>query len=125
VVVLGYFSGVGYGPVGVATGFSVSMLVLVVPVIFWSTHGTSISAADTFRGILPTVISIAVASAAASTCSIAANLLPFPLLRLFVVNGVLFGVYAGMLWFVMGQKEVYLNVLNGLGFKSPFRRGTS
>ena len=38
-----------------------------------------------------------------------------PLLRLFVENGVLFGVYFIVLGFVMGQKNIYLPMLRDLG----------
>jgi len=114
VVVLGYVSGLGYGAIGVAIGFSVSISLLIVPVAVWATRGTPISAVDVFKAIRPPLLSILVASGVALAFSGLAHLLPIPLLRLTAICTVLFGVYAGMLWFVMGQKDVYRGLLSGL-----------
>lgn len=115
VVVLGYASGLGYGATGVAIGFSVSISLLIVPVVIWATRGTPISAIDIFKTVRTPLLSILVASGMALASSSVCHLLPVPLLRLVAVSAVLFGVYAGMLWFVMGQKDVYLDLLSGLG----------
>jgi len=117
VVILGYVCGIGYGPVGVASGFSVAMLVLIVPSILWGIRGTPISPADIWQAIRPPLYSVLIASAAALLAAIPVSLLSFALLRLCLINGVLFGTYAAMLWFVMGQKELYLKAWHGLGFE--------
>ena len=116
VVILGYVCGLGYGPVGVASGFSASMLVLIVPVILLGIRGTPISPADIWQAVRPPFYSVLVASAAALLAAIPASFLPHALFRLFVINGVLFGTYAAMLIFVMGQKELYLKIWHGFGF---------
>lgn len=40
----------------------------------------------------------------------------------FGFDGVMFGVYTGLLWFVMGQKAVYLGLLKDLGVRPLARR---
>ena len=116
VVVLGYAFGVPYGPLGVASGFSISMLLLIVPVILLGIRNTPVTAADIWGAIRPPLYSVIVAAIAASLIALPASHLPFALLRLCAVNGVLFSVYVLMLIFVMGQKPLYLNVLKGFGF---------
>jgi O-antigen/teichoic acid export membrane protein len=111
VVVLGYAFGLPYGPVGVAGGFSIAMLLLIVPVILWGVRGTPVSPADIWQAIRPPLYSIIVASAAAVLAAIPASYLSHAFFRLCFENTVLFGAYAAMLVFVMGQKPLYLNVL--------------
>ena len=48
-------------------------------------------------------------------CSSFIQLVVPPLLRLVVGNTILFGIYFLMLWFVMGQKAVYLMLLKEIG----------
>jgi O-antigen/teichoic acid export membrane protein len=115
IVILGYIAGLPYGATGVAAGFSVGTLLLVVPIIFWSTRGTSITLVDSFRVVLHPFLSILIGAGAALAMWPFIQLLASPLLRLFVANGIMFGVYVALLWFVMGQKAVYLGLLKDLG----------
>jgi PST family polysaccharide transporter len=117
VVILGYLCGLPYGPVGVASGFSLAMLGLAVPVILLAIKGSPVSPGDIWSAIRPPFYSVLVAAGAALLAALPASHVHFALLRLFLINGVLFGVYGGMLLFVMGQKELYLSVLKGLGFR--------
>src|SRR5262249_42320103 len=64
VVILGYIAGLRYGPNGVAAGFSIAAMLLVVPVICLSTPGTAITAFDAFRVILRPLLSILVGAGA-------------------------------------------------------------
>jgi O-antigen/teichoic acid export membrane protein len=114
VVILGYVAGLPYGARGVAAGFSVATLLLVVPVIFWSTRGTSITVVDTFRAVFRPFLSILIAAGAALAMWPFIHLLESPLLRLFAANAIMFGIYGVLLWFVMGQKAVYLGLLKNL-----------
>jgi hypothetical protein len=43
----------------------------------------------------------------------------------FAANGILFGLYAVLLWFVMGQTDVYLRLLKDLGVWPLARRRMS
>lgn len=114
-VILGYVAGLGHGSQGVAAGFSISMMLVVIPVILWSTHGTSIKAIDEIRVIMRPVGSILIAASAALASWTVLHSLPSALLRLIAVNTVLFGVYIGVLLFAMGQKTIYLALLRDVG----------
>jgi O-antigen/teichoic acid export membrane protein len=46
VVILGYLAGLSHGSTGVAIGFSIAMILLVVPAIWWAKRGTLISTSD-------------------------------------------------------------------------------
>jgi O-antigen/teichoic acid export membrane protein len=121
VVVAGYVAGLSYGPTGVATGFSATTVLLAVPVIYWATRGTSITAADALKVVMRPFFSILIAAGAAVITSYVARSLTWPLLRLIINNTALFGVYAVVLCFVMGQKEVYLGLIREIGVW-PFGR---
>jgi hypothetical protein len=121
-VILGYIAGLSYGPQGVAAGFSVTTMLLVVPVIFWATRGTPITAVDTFRGVMRPLLSVLIG---ASTTLVALNFIHSiepVLLQLIVANAVLFGVYTSVLWFAMGQKAVYLGLFREIGIWPSGRR---
>jgi O-antigen/teichoic acid export membrane protein len=115
VVILGYLVGLSHGAAGVAAGFSVAILLLVVPVIFWATRGTSITVLDAFKVVLRPFLSILIGAGAALAAWPLIGRLASPLLRLFAANGIMFCVYAILLWFVMGQRAVYLGLLKDLG----------
>jgi O-antigen/teichoic acid export membrane protein len=115
VVVSGYVAGLAYGPTGVATGFSIATVLLILPVICWATRGTAITVLDAFKEAMRPFLSILVGALAVLLCSGFLQSLSPPLLRLFAGNTVLFGVYFLMLWFVMGQKSIYLMVLKEIG----------
>jgi O-antigen/teichoic acid export membrane protein len=123
VVIVGYVAGLRYGANGVAAGFSVVAVILVGPVIFWARHGTSVSMIDTLRSIIPPFVSVLIGTAAALAAWPFVRLLEPPLLRLIAANTILFGVYGVALWFLMGQKGVYLGLLREIGiWPFPFLR---
>jgi O-antigen/teichoic acid export membrane protein len=122
VVIIGYVAGLSHGPIGVATGFSIATVFLAVPVIYWATHGTPISAADTLRVVMRPFLSILIGAAAALVAWNLTQSLASPLLRLVADNTVLFGVYGLFLCFVMGQKAVYLSLLREMGVWPLIRR---
>jgi O-antigen/teichoic acid export membrane protein len=114
VLILGYALGLRYGPVGVAGGFSASLLLLTVPGVLWGIKGTPISPGDVWQAVRPSLYAIAAAVVVTLLLYVPVSGIPFPLLRLLILNGLLFGSYILMLVFVLGQKELYLNVLKGL-----------
>ncbi len=119
IVILGYVVGLPYGPNGVATGFSVSMLLLAVPVIYLATRDTSITTLDALKVVTRPLLSILIgAGATMAVWSFIQHINP-PLLRLVAANVVLFGVYAIVLLFVMGQKAVYFGLLREIGVWRP------
>jgi O-antigen/teichoic acid export membrane protein len=113
-VTTAYFLGLPHGPKGVALGYSVAMMLWVVPHIAWCIHGTPIS----FRDIAVVVSRPAASGAlgAALACGahfwLGPSLTPF--VRLVMDASVLLGAYAGMLLFVMGQKAFYIDLVRGL-----------
>jgi O-antigen/teichoic acid export membrane protein len=124
VVILGYVAGLASGPTGVATGFSIATVLLILPVICWATRGTAITVLDAFKEAMRPFLSILVGALAVLLCSGFLQSLSPPLLRLFIGNTVLFGVYFLMLWFVMGQKSIYLMVLKEIGVWPLGRKST-
>lgn len=122
IVILGYIAGLPYGATGVAAGFSIGLVLLVVPLIYAATRDTPITVVDTFRVVMRPVVSILIGAGATLALWPLIHLLESPILRLFVANGIMFGVYAVFLWFVMGQKAVYLGLLRDLGMWPLGRR---
>ena len=53
VLVTAYSIGLAYGAIGVATAFSCAMLLLVVPLLSWATHGTPVTLTDLLRAAGP------------------------------------------------------------------------
>jgi O-antigen/teichoic acid export membrane protein len=115
VVILGYIAGLGYGANGVAAGFSVATVVLVVPVLFWATRGTSITGMDLLKVVMRPIVSILIGAGASLAAWHFVQLIPSPFLRLTAANAVLFGVYGVVLLFVMGQKSIYVGLLREIG----------
>ena len=115
VVILSYVIGLHYGPHGVAAGFSIAMLLLVVPVILWAKQGTLIGTRDVLNAVMMPLLSVLVAAAAAWPAGRFLAQLNPPFLRLTAESAILFGVYLLVLLFVMGQKAVYLSLLKDIG----------
>jgi O-antigen/teichoic acid export membrane protein len=114
-VILGYVAGLSHGSHGVAAGFSISITLLVVPVILWAIRGTPITAMDELKVIMRPLLSVIIGAFVALVAWSFLRTLSYPLLRLIAANIVLFGVYLAVLLFVMGQKEVYIGLLKEIG----------
>jgi len=114
VMILGILAGLRYGPSGVAMGYSGAMLLLVVPLVAWAKHGTGISTADYWDCIKRPLIAGLLGGAAGWLFKFACHgaLAPIPLLLAEVT--IAFGVYALVLLFAMGQKEMYVDLLRQL-----------
>jgi PST family polysaccharide transporter len=110
-LITGYLIGLPYGPKGVGFAYSAVMLLWVVPVIAWSVHGTVISVRDILTAISrPLTSSIMAAGLAFGIFLLCGQKLP-PLPRLLLENITLFGAYAAILLYVMGQKPLYREML--------------
>lgn len=118
-VITGYVLGLPYGPRGVAIGYSAIMTIWCIPHIAWCVHGTVISLRDIFVSASRPFISGIVAGGIAWGVQffVGPSLLPLP--RLILEVAVLLSAYLGMLFYVMGQKAVYWDLLRG------FRRGST
>jgi PST family polysaccharide transporter len=122
VTVAAYCIGIAWGPVGVAAGFSIAMWVLMVPVLLWGVAGTPVRPGDLLRAIAPPLVAVIAAAALALVVWVAGvSRIGLPLVRLVLVNGVLFGTHAALLYFALGQRPLYRSVFAGLGLKlKPF-----
>jgi O-antigen/teichoic acid export membrane protein len=114
VMIVSYIIALPYGPRGVALAYSTVMMLWVIPVIAWSVYGTVIS----FRDILLTVSrplasSILAGGLALGVRSVYGQLLS-ALPRLVLESALLLVTFVGILLFVTGQKELYLDLLRGL-----------
>jgi len=119
VVIVGIVAGLHYGPPGVAFGYSTAMVLLFVPIVAWATYGTGITAHAYWHAIKHPLISGGIAGACGWLVQIAFHgaLPPIPLLAL--EAGISFAVYAGVLLFVMGQKDLYCDLLGELFHRQP------
>lgn len=120
VVVIACLIGLPYGPQGVAIGYSTAMLLLLVPIILWCLHGTTITPMDLFRTASRPLLSSAVAVALAFAADYALSSQPHFEFVPFVVEAVVMTIaYPCMLLFVMGQKRFYFDLLKGLTKSAP------
>jgi O-antigen/teichoic acid export membrane protein len=115
VVIAGYVIGLGAGPGGVAAGFSVATLLLTVPTIVWATCGTVVTAVDILKAVARPFFSVVGAAAATWAVWGSISLLAAPLLRLTASGTLFLGVYAFLLIFVMGEKNLYFVLLRQIG----------
>jgi O-antigen/teichoic acid export membrane protein len=115
VVILGEVIGLRFGPTGVAAGLSIATLGLVLPVIFWATYRTPVTARDTLMVVVRPFLAILIAAGTVLLSWSFILSLASPILRLFTANGILFGVYFGVFWFLMDQKTIYLPLLRDAG----------
>ncbi len=117
-VIGGYVIGLPHGPKGVAFGYSAVMTLWAIPHIAWCVHGTVISLRDILlaasrplgSGIVAAVLAYGVQFFVGQSLS--------PLPRLLLGSAVLLVAYVGTLFYVMGQKAVYWDLLRGLRKRS-------
>lgn len=123
-VICGYVLGLPYGPRGVAIGYSAVMTLWTVPHIAWCVHGTVISLRDIFAAAARPFVSSIVAAVLAYGVQFrfGQSLAPLPSLILGVT--VFASVYAGVLFYVMGQKAVYRSLFQGLRRNSTVEEET-
>jgi O-antigen/teichoic acid export membrane protein len=119
IVIGGYLAGLRYGPKGVAFGYSAVMTLWVLPHIAWCVHGTVVSLRDILvtvrRPLFSGLVGAAIAFAVHHVC---VALMP-PLPRLVIAGIVLLAVYVAMLFYVMGQKAFYVDILRGFRKRAP------
>ncbi len=123
-VIGGYVLGLPYGPRGVAIGYSALMTIWAVPHIAWCVHGTVISLRDIFVAASRPFVSGIVAGALAFGMQFFFGQSLSSLSRLVLEVTVLLGAYVGMLFFVMGQKAVYWDLVQGLRRRSAVEEDT-
>jgi O-antigen/teichoic acid export membrane protein len=114
VVILGVVAGLRYGPTGVAAGYSAAMVVLLVPVVAWTIHGTGITAAHYLQAALRPLGAGALAGVLAwwLRSFLLARLGPIPVLAIGLT--VPFAFYVWLLVFVIGPTDMYTDLLQQL-----------
>ncbi len=118
VMITGYLIGLRYGPTGVALAYSTVMVLAVLPLMAWATHGTVVS----FRDILQVVSRPLLSGTVAAALAWGLHLLYAPLLpalpRVALSIALVACFYLGMLLYVMGQKPFYVELVRGLTGRS-------
>ncbi|SRR6266496_700664 len=113
-MIAGYFVGLRFGPEGVALSYSTTMLACLFPLVAWAVKGTAISVTDIFTTVgKPLASSIVGALLASAAHAGLQHVLP-PFAMLVIECSVLMGVFLGMLFYVMGQKAFYMELLQSL-----------
>ncbi len=113
-LVAGYFVGLPYGPQGVALGYSVVLVLWTIPNIAWCVHGTAISLKDIIRVVARPIASAILAGILAWGAVFLWPQALSSIQRLALGVVVLFGAYVAILFYVMGQKALYLGVIRDL-----------
>jgi hypothetical protein len=115
VVIVGYVIGLRYGPQGVAAGYSIAMVLVIVPVVVWAKHGLPITGVDILTTLKPPFVSVLVGTAVMLVAaSVMARIQPV-FLRLVVESCLFLGIYAIVLLFAMKQKALYMNIVRETG----------
>ena len=113
-VIAGYTIGLGYGPDGVALGFSVAMLLLAVPFVVGATHGTSISILDVVKTVSPASLSIVAGALVVLALDRYTQSVEPVFVRLVTESGLLFATYWLVLLFPFKQRSHYMKIIGGL-----------
>jgi O-antigen/teichoic acid export membrane protein len=123
-VVIGYLFGLSHGPQGVAFAYSAVLTLWAIPHLAWCVRGTMLSLREllmaTARPLFSSLLGGALALAAQFFYGPLVPALPRLVLGVLIVCS----VYLGMLLYVMGQKELYLDLLRGL-LKRPAVKETA
>lgn len=113
-MVASYLIGLPYGPIGVASAYSAVMILWLVPHLAWCLHGTMISLGDIWNSLSRPLFSATIAAALVLAVHVLHGQFLPPLLRVFIEGGVFLLAYGWILLCVLGQKEFYLDLLEGL-----------
>jgi O-antigen/teichoic acid export membrane protein len=113
IMVAGYLIGLPAGATGIAVAYSGAMLLWMFPIITWAVHGTGISFRDVVLVVSRPLVSIAVAGVIAFVARQLYGQMMSVLPRLILESTVLFGIYFALLFFVAGQKDIFLDLIRG------------
>lgn len=105
--------GLPYGPRGVATAYSVAVMLWFVPHVFWCTRGTPISPRDLLPAIGRPFLAGFVAGAT-TLLLISQVHARAPLLEMLLGGTIMMVVYGVMILGVLGQGHFYMELLRGL-----------
>ncbi|WP_089172914.1 lipopolysaccharide biosynthesis protein [Bosea sp. AS-1] len=114
ICVASYFSGLPYGPSGVAAAYSIALTLWLLPHMLWCIRGTAITLTDLLGAIWPPISSALVATIVAIAIGVLVGYTGSVLLSVTLKAAVMAAMYAAMLLVVMGQKTFYLSLLSQL-----------
>jgi PST family polysaccharide transporter len=119
IMIAGYFVAVPYGPSGVAFAYSAIMMLWVVPLVFWALHGTAVSPRDIFHTVSrPLLASTIAAALALAVRELYGQYLP-SVPRLVLEGIVLLVTFLALMYFVTGDKSLYIDLLRSLRLRRP------
>jgi O-antigen/teichoic acid export membrane protein len=121
-VIAGIVLGLSYGPKGVALGYSLAMVVIIIPIAAWSKHGTSITWADLWTTTKKPLFSGLLAGAIGLIVKVALNNVMGPIPYLVLGLGIIFGVYTWTLLIALGQKSLYVDLLTQMFDRAGHKR---
>jgi len=110
-VITGCLVGLPYGPEGVAVGFSAAMVLWLLPHVTWTLRGSPVTPLELFGAAGRPALSACVAAGVALLVQSYLSPLEPEFLRLALAGGVMAAVYPCMLLFVLGQKDLYVDLL--------------
>ena len=113
-VTAAYLIGLPYGAEGVALAFSVAMTLFLAPCLVWCVHGTVISAGALFKAVSQPFLSACAAGIVAYVFHASTAHSLNPAVMLLLGGGIMLAVYLWVLLFVLGQRDFYLDLVNGL-----------
>jgi PST family polysaccharide transporter len=114
-VILAYALGLNGGPSGVALNYSAAMMLLVIPVIYWSKKGTLITGRDVVQAVMYPAGAVLAAGALTWLLRPWIGTVATPFFRLVVATSVLFSTYLFVLLLVFGQLPAYLRQVRHTG----------
>ena len=118
-LVMAYIGGLPFGPKGVALAYSAVFTLWTVPHIAWCIRDTPIAWQDILKACGKPFLSASVAAVVAMLAKFLVwpSLSPFP--QIVLGGGALLLVYLFMLFYVMGQKDFYLDLLRVIVRRPP------
>jgi O-antigen/teichoic acid export membrane protein len=115
VTIPAYYMGLVHGARGVAAGFSLAMVAITIPMLYWARHGTLITMRDTFNAIAIPFASMLLAAGTTFPALGWFEPLEPALFRLSSASAVFFSIYGIILLFVFKQSSVYVELARQTG----------
>jgi PST family polysaccharide transporter len=111
VTLVACLAGVPHGATGIASAYSIALLLWLVPCLAWCVHGTPVRLRDLLDTIWGPLLGSVVASAVAF---VTVNELSQPLVRLLLGGALMCCTYFAIVWFIFRQRDFYLGLVKDL-----------
>jgi len=125
VIIISYLFGLSYGPRGVAIAYSTAMMIWIVPHLIWCFHGTMLTMRDLLSALGRPFLSAILAVAVVYVTQPLYWQFFTPLPRLVFGCIILMATYSWLLLWVMGQKDLYFEIVRGLKQGTGFARAAA